>query len=57
MITVLETLEIHQCAWCRCLMVDGLKVRECEELLDMSHGICLECMEQLEDCELKEMKL
>jgi hypothetical protein len=26
-------------------MVDGYKIEDCNEILDISHGICLDCME------------
>ncbi|MEQ8224593.1 MAG: hypothetical protein ABRQ37_19905 [Candidatus Eremiobacterota bacterium] len=48
MAVLLACPELHQCAWCRCLMVDGEKFEDCLEILDMSHGICLECLEKIE---------
>jgi len=47
MLALMTCPEIHQCAWCMCLMVDGQKIEDCEEILDVSHGICPECMEGL----------
>lgn len=47
MILVEEEL-VHQCAWCMWLIVDSERVRECHELLDVSHGICKECLEIVE---------
>jgi len=58
MAALLACPEIHQCAWCRCLMVDGEKFEDCHEILDMSHGICLECLEKIEEfMEIKELIL
>jgi hypothetical protein len=47
MLALMTCPEIHQCAWCMCLMVDGQKIEDCEEILDVSHGICPECMKEL----------
>jgi len=39
--------KIWQCAWCRCIMLDGVKVKEAQKILEMSHGICPSCGETI----------
>ncbi|HPZ07707.1 MAG TPA: hypothetical protein PL110_06315 [Candidatus Eremiobacteraeota bacterium] len=47
-----DNKDIFQCAWCRCLMKNGIKIKETCELLNISHGICLSCWKALEEKEM-----
>lgn len=43
------TILIHQCAWCRSFMINGVRINpdivDCSEV--ESHGICKECESML----------
>ena len=39
---------IKQCAWCKSLTLNGIKIRSKENIVPgMSHGICLSCKIEL----------
>ncbi len=40
---MVKDIVIHQCAWCKGLMKDGVVFEQRTELLDGSHGICKKC--------------
>lgn len=44
---ILLVEHITQCAWCLSIMADGKKIEDCHEILDISHGICNDCMEKI----------
>jgi len=40
---------IKQCAWCKSLMVNGIRIDKSPGLIsDMSHGICITCKKEME---------
>lgn len=40
---------IKQCAWCKSLIVNGVKVEKLNKLnSEMSHGICHSCKKEME---------
>jgi len=46
---IIDCRDLYQCAWCKCLMVNGIGIKEEEEILDLSHGICLKCRREMEE--------
>lgn len=42
MVTDLGKVIIHQCSWCKCNMIDGERVEDCD-IVPESHGICKVC--------------
>ena len=47
---VVKAEQIHQCAWCRCYMIDGVRIDSSNINTDAvdSHGICIVCAYQVE---------
>ena len=40
---------IKQCAWCRSLMIEGIRIKNSKQIISaMSHGICLSCKKEME---------
>jgi len=39
---------IHQCAWCKRLMIEGARIEDIPGFVPDSHGICLVCMAAME---------
>ncbi len=46
---IIDFRDLYQCAWCKCLMVNGIGIKEEDEILDLSHGICLKCRREMEE--------
>lgn len=47
MVTDLGKVIIHQCSWCKCNMIDGERIEDCD-IVPESHGICKVCACSLE---------
>jgi len=41
--TTLGKQVVHQCAWCRSMMIDGIRIEDIPGFTPDSHGICLVC--------------
>lgn len=39
---------VHQCAWCKSLMIDGVRIEDIPDFTPESHGICLVCAASME---------
>ncbi len=48
MATMSETKIVHQCAWCRSLIIDGVRIPDIPGFVADSHGICLVCATAME---------
>ncbi len=48
MVTAQKTVQIHQCAWCRSLIIDGERIEDIPGYIPESHGICKICACSLE---------
>jgi len=46
---IIDWRDLYQCAWCKCLMVNGIGIKKEEEILDLSHGICIKCKREVEE--------
>ena len=45
-----QIIQVHQCAWCKCFMIDGVRIdsRSIDTDAVDSHGICITCAFEVE---------
>ena len=39
---------VTQSAWCKWIVQDGIRIQPCDSIQEVSHGICINCMAEVE---------